>query len=190
MIVILCSACSASQQRVSVAFERSDCDIARISDLLYVMPDWSSFAMNDKEPEWRFSIERAFECIARNRIEDIEAVVVAHANDYSGGLYERGARHTKLFLLNKYLFNLPDSIRRDNPHYIAFVAGGYVQSLSGQPGNPQPSDELNGRWPWSADETGVWRLTGTFRGAAGPPYDSVAAFQYFREHYGVRRLKD
>jgi hypothetical protein len=162
----------------------------RIIDLLYSMPDWSSFAASDKESEWRCAIERSMECIVKQRPEDIEAVVIALTNNDLGRPIDSGARESALYLLTKYFFDLPDSVRRDDPHFGAFVSGGYQQPFWGEPLNPQPSDQLKGRWPWSVDADGKWRLTGTFEGAMGPPFDPVKSFQYFREHFGVRRFED
>jgi hypothetical protein len=145
------------------------------------MPDWTLFSLNKENSQERQQIKDAARRISTY---DLDLIRLAFERRMKNNPLEFG----KLFVLNKYLFNLPDAIRRDSPHFQFFGGGWVGMPMTGDPNKRNDSDELSLRWPWSVDDDGKWQLTGKFGGFNGPPYDALAAFDYYGKQFGKREM--
>jgi len=138
-------------------------------------------------------IERRMALIAAYDLDSIRhamAYYYDHSTSSTGQVSSRA--ECTLFLLDKYLFDLPNRIRRDAPGARTF---GY---LDPEPrGGEEPAEALNLRWPWEVDTKGRYRLTG-FHPLAGltgsilvplKQYHPLEAFDYYRQHYGRRSIE-
>jgi hypothetical protein len=136
----------------------------------------------DPQIEDRQDIEKAVQAISKYDLDTIRAGMKRYYCDQNAS----HATELKLYMLNHYLFALPATIRRDSPYAPFFM--GYGAPASGEITNPQPADEIDARWPWSADSEGEWRLTGTCGSTFfGLPYRAFEDFDYCRQHFGVRK---
>lgn len=152
------------------------------------MPNWMVGPPPSKSLEVREQIEFDVEQIADEETADIREAVAKYSEIHSHyGLLSTAKQ--KMFLLNKYLFNLPERVRLDSPHLQFLGAGWGPVPFFGNREKPQPSDGYDYRWPWSAGEDGVWRLTGVPEYYMGPDYDAVAAFDYYLKVFGRRPIK-
>jgi len=87
------------------------------------------------------------------------------------------AAMSKLYVLNKYLFALPEEARIDSARFF----GGWL-------GVPHDSDDVNLLWPFSKSEPDRLSLTGTFGGYNGDDYLALEAFDYYRRTFGRRAI--
>ena len=156
--------------------------IAAVVSLLEEMPHWALLSPDQRHTKkWR-EIELTVRTIAEYDLDVIRAAMATFSVE---SRYGEG----KLYVINKYLFDLPETVRRDSPHF-PYIAGEWSGlPITGDSFNPRPSDEVSARWPWRQEEDGTWRLTGTFAGYFGAPYDALAAFDYYRENFGRREAK-
>lgn len=171
-------------------------DIAEIRRLLEAMPDWPPFvfipnrASREKEEKIVRSIEDTMRRIARYPSGSIRAAMKELHQKYTLGT--RGTRgldvDAKLFLLNKYLFDLPETVRRDSRHFAYFLTGWAGMPMTGDPNTPKDSDKAFVRWPWRAGRDGQWHLTGRTTIYMGPPYRPLRMFDYFRREFGRRKV--
>jgi hypothetical protein len=147
-------------------------DVQIVVKILEQMPDWTTFSLNKTHARERAAIEEGVRRVANYDLDTIRtAMAIYDTADAPGAM-------GKLFVLNRYLFNLPEEVPTRSPHSQAF-GGGWL-------GQPAKEDAVSLRWPWSIDAEGTWRLTGQFGGFMGPPYDALGAFDYYRKHFGKR----
>jgi hypothetical protein len=92
-----------------------------------------------------------------------------------------------LLILNRYLFDLPESLERESRHFQHFLSGWGGLPVTLEAGHPRRhSDRIFLRWPWEVGHDGVWHLTGEFSGYLGPPYSPFREFDYAAAHFGKR----
>jgi hypothetical protein len=84
---------------------------------------------------------------------------------------------SRLYVLNRYIFNVPAKKTEGIPGFWGLF------------GDANNSGGVDGLWPLSFDDKGHLALTGTFGGYLGEPFMAVEEFKYFKEHYGVRKIK-
>lgn len=100
----------------------------------------------------------------RRREKDSSIDVVDVFNDLS-----------KLFVLNRYIFDVPaKSSRQDS------------RSFGGFWGVPGDDKEVNRLWPLGTTPDGELDLVGECQGYTGPPFRALAEFDYFNERFGRR----
>jgi hypothetical protein len=82
---------------------------------------------------------------------------------------------TKVFLLNRLIFNVPvSSKRKESP-----VFGGWV-------GVPSDDETINLLWPFETNTDGKLELISGFRGYAGEPFEALGEFDSFNKRFGRR----
>ena len=86
---------------------------------------------------------------------------------------ERGT----LYILNKYLFNVPET-----------TPAAKWRGFGGWTGIPHHGKYVNEMYPLSYDEKGRITLSGEASSYLGPPYAALEAFDYYRKTYGRRQL--
>jgi hypothetical protein len=168
-----------------------DPEVREIVTLIQKMPDWCSFSDSAEYPKERKEIGKSARQIASHELDKIRtAMEFYRKNGYEAE--ETGCMEVdgKLLVLDKYLFNMPKTIRRENINFYAIRSGWIGQPISGEQGNPKDSDELEARWPWTENEKGEWQLTGCYAGFMGQEPDPMGAFDGFRELYGKRDIPD
>ncbi len=164
--------------------------VDEVVQMLVDMPAWGSFSVYGDYGEEEAEIERVARAIAAYDLDVIRAAFQRYgdqewAEPGGAGMWA----DTKLYVLNKFLFDLPETVRRDSPHFRPFGGWGGLP-ITGDPLQPDPSDEMSMRWPWSEDESGTWRLTGRYGGSMGPPYLAMEAFDFYRKEFGRREVSE
>jgi hypothetical protein len=86
------------------------------------------------------------------------------------------ASMSKLFVLNRFLFAVPEKEKFAAPFFGGFEGVPYTQS------------EMNPMWPLSYGNGGHVRLSGRYSGYSGDNYRAVQEFDYFLKKYGRRKL--
>ena len=157
-------------------------DVQTIISLLEQMPDWGT--RGTTTPDKRARIEAAVRRIAAHDLDTIRAAMVRHLRDRRG-IGSPVLAETKLFVLTKYLFDFPETVRLGCPHFE--FDGGWIgdMPLTGDPYSHEESDLAWIRWPWSEDEEGTWRLTGSLD-IGRTPWLPIEAFDYHRKTFGRR----
>jgi hypothetical protein len=80
-----------------------------------------------------------------------------------------------LYLVNRYIFNVPDASPRSEARFF----GGWE-------GVPVTENEVNLLWPLAVGKSGDLEFSGTFGGYNGPVFQAVEEFDYFdRRSVGV-----
>lgn len=85
-----------------------------------------------------------------------------------------GATMSKLFVLNRFLFAVPEKEKFAGPFF-----GGFQ-------GVPYDQHEMNVMWPLSHAKDGQVQLTGRFSGYSGHNHLAVQEFDFFLKKYGRR----
>jgi len=140
------------------------------------MPVWTLVAREDEE-----QINRIMFTLEKIRAYPLDTIRTA-MKDFMKYNQSDGDED-KLYLINKYLFDLPEKFPREEAR---FFRGYFTRSLLEPP--EKPSDPVNLMWPFSRGPDGMLRLTEFPFGGAGPPYLAVDAFDYYREKFGPRRF--
>jgi len=122
--------------------------------------------------------------VAAYPLNTISRAIEVYSRRFKGD----GSVERKLFLLNKFLFDIPEWLPRQSPHVPHLLAGWWGMPVNGDPKNPKPDDKFNVRWPWTADAHGEWHLTGRHMIYMGPPYDGLKMFEYLRRHFPRRKI--
>jgi hypothetical protein len=81
----------------------------------------------------------------------------------------------KLFLANRYLFNVPEWVSAER----ALGFGGWF-------GIPQSEKGVNLLWPLHREPSGRLRLVGRQIGYLGPPFAAMDELDYLEKEYGRR----
>ena len=166
-------------------------EVDRIVRELEAMPQWDRFSADHQHLNERREIERAVGAIAAYHLNTIRAAIEYYLQACWAADYYCGAQH-KVMILNNYLFDLPESVRRGSAHFdpLLRVGGGWRLIPDDPQWSPDkgPLDGVMICWPWSVDDQGMWRLTGTFSGYNGSEYPASEAFDYYREHFGRRKF--
>lgn len=84
---------------------------------------------------------------------------------------------SKVYLLNRYLFQLPRSVPRQELRFF----GGWITPELGKTANPS--------WPLVYDSRLRLVIKGKFGGYMGDEYRAIEEFDYFSENYSRRKLK-
>jgi len=165
--------------------------VKAIVALLEEMPGWKSLSGKPECHVERSKIEATVRQVAAYDLDEIRAAIECYDRESweaNNGVISSAAQG-KLYLLTNYLFDLPETVRRDSPHFRVFGGGWIGLPISGDQFNPKESDLMSIRWPWSVDANGNWKLTGEFGGFLGPPFQPLTAFDYWRKAFGKRRTE-
>jgi hypothetical protein len=158
----------------------------------------------DKMPTWPalpWKSTNADRERAQQRATKLEDAALSIANYSSADIREALAQYNNLirdkkrewdkdralFIINKFLFDIPEFVAWGSPEMASLRLGGC--RFLGDPKAPQATDQVLARWPWFSDEAGRWhfiieRSTLTFR--SGPPYDPVTHFDALLATFGRR----
>jgi hypothetical protein len=147
---------------------------AAVEALLDETPAWAGVEAGDAEA--LAEIERRMRRLDTFSPEDVEAGARRYVASRSAGgdAFDVDAM-SKVYVLARYLFDVPDAVPGGRPRFASFI---------GVPVREGVVDEL---WPWEAGPDGEPDLTGYFRGYAGETYNALGELDAFKERYGFRR---
>jgi len=193
----LCCAISGNRPDSSMS------QVGLIQAEIEAMPDWLSLPdscrsggimrwfLARREMRQQRTIEQSIESIAGHSLDNIRAAMERYRTTSRDSELMVDAR---LMLLTKYLFSLPENVRRDSPLFQYVTSGWYSQPGSNDGWNPRDSDEISALWPWSKDTKGELHLSGRVTDGwigiyAGPRIDVLRRFDYLRQTLGRRRAE-
>lgn len=164
-------------------------EVAVIVAELHAMPSWTSARTAEELSE----IEGFVQKIAAHDLDAIARGVGTYWREMAQRQGDASTRshdlvecYGKLFVVNKFLFDLPASVPTSSIH-LCCDGGWYGRPSLNERTHSKSSARMDMRWPWSEDDTGLWRLTGRYCGFAGV-YQPTVQFDYYREHFGRRAL--
>lgn len=168
----------------------SACDdetpVQQIVRLLDSIPEWPILPLNDKVADFEQKRQNALS--TAKKIEAIAAEIAEYDTELIRAAFvefstrKNVPRRDALDIVNRYLFKLPE--RPTSLEDDRMTSYRYATILL-------PSDiQLTSDFPWKFDESGKARFSIEGRGfiGFGKPYDGVKAFDYYREHFGRRKL--
>jgi hypothetical protein len=150
---------------------------AAVNDLIHVIdscPDWTFLSSDDASGRQR--VLDSLRPFQRTDTAIIREVVKRVESKYSKEPGYDGHGLDKLFVLNRYVFNVPSSV----PARGAQFFDAWRKTRVREDGS---ADLL---WPLSMDEAGLLSLTSPAAGYCGPPYRALAEFDYFNQRFGRR----
>ena len=114
------------------------------------------------------------EKISRYKLGVIRKAIEKYQKDLSlSGSYNVDSM-SGLYVLNRYLFNVPDNAPLGNG------------TFGGWGGVPETDKGINWLWPLSIDADNHFDIIGTYHGYGGQPYLAVWEFDHFNEKYKPR----
>lgn len=117
---------------------------------------------------------KIMECLAlvsENNVIMIRKAIVLMFSKHTQGT----ALWSRVFLLNRYLFRVPEKSPIDE-----HLFGGWV-------GTPVGEGMVNRLWPFSYDSQKDLQLVGEFEGYFGHGYKGLDEFDYFHRKFGLRK---
>lgn len=154
-----------------------DSRISNLVDLIKSCPDWSSIGREEQIYQTAVNtLQTKLKLIADNDTETIRKAVSNYSNEQISRHTFDAAEKARLFLLNRYIFNVPDRIESELPPYIGW-------KLVAVP-------PLNPLWPITkVDIEGNLNLDIKPLTYTGQYYSPLAEFDYFNNQYGRRHIK-
>jgi hypothetical protein len=163
-------------------------EVEEIVRLLEDMPRWPLFPLPD-QPEARIArdaairdamrIQLACQKIAQYDLDTIRTAISTY--DARTPFWKS---REKLLFLNKFLFDLPETVRCDSEHFPHFVTGWSGMPITGARHNRV----AHVRWPWKEGPDGQWYLIPVHGYTyMGSPYRALEMFDYFRKKFGRRK---
>lgn len=146
-------------------------------DLLNSIPAWSEIAPNGHES--RQEVIAKLSQLSKNDSEVLRDVISRYVDRKKASAtgYDVAAM-SRLYLLNRVLFNVSDRAKLGSPRFGSFA------------GIPYGEDWVNELWPLSVDDRGNLHLTGQFGGYFGESYLAVQEFEHFARTFARRRVQD
>jgi hypothetical protein len=155
-------------------------NVAEIKGLILELPEWPFVPVfEDKEKQAAAAhaaekIEGIVGEVSKQRVERIRAAVheIESTSKDSRDL-------ERLFILNQYLFAIPDRVVGGSSHRRYLLAG-YTAM-------PESVMKTNS-WPWEIDDAGNLRFGTAAHGIRrmGPPYPATEVFDYVLKEFGLR----
>jgi hypothetical protein len=182
MLILHCAGCE-----YSVKYENkyNTNEINIIITQIDEMPDWITngkmSASDNNNNKYVNYIEKTMKVLAKYDLDKLRDAITIMNN--KPAQYSR-----KLYLINKYIFNLPNEITNNDINYKYFMDGWDGMPYKKITKNSRVVITINARWPWKEDENGQWRLIGYSTMRNGPPYDALERFDKYNEIYGKRKI--
>ena len=154
-----------------VTFQRESSSEA-LAKKIQACPAWSEEDI--KKMEVKIKIQSCLTEIAEHDITLIREALSKLLSDDDVST----ATLSRVFLLNRFLFEVPESSSLD---YKIF--GGWV-------GIPIDAGKINRLWPISRDAKGNLIIVGEFGGYFGHRYQALEEFDWFHHTFGLRKKTD
>lgn len=144
----------------------------KVLTLLDKCPSWTRLRPNDQPDREKImaSLEKIRTFNTRVVRMAVEQYVVKNTKTTSQNLENL----SKVFLLNRYLFQVPQFVPAESPVFGAWR-------------NPIEKGQMNVLWPFLLKPNGRLELTGVFSGYTGEPYQPIKEFDYFFKTFGIRK---
>jgi len=162
----------------------------QIVRLLEQMPSWPGQHEPDAQRKAQ-RIEQIMRRIAAYDSDTIREGMAAFVEKHvRPSHWYQGTGEEKLFLLNKFLFELPETLPRNSPHIPYTTCGWWTNPESRTLHGPDTEDWPYVRWPWTAGPDGEYQLVlaGRIIIHFGLPYDGLRHFDYLRKHFSRRKI--
>ena len=150
-------------------------NIQKIIRLIERCPSWVGIKNNDTK---RKLILNNLMIISKYPIDDIEKSISQCVKYKIFSKNFDPAYMEKIYLLNRYLFDVPKFVPRKNRKVFS--------GFSGMPSNDRLIGEM---WPLDFDKNGNLIIVGSEAMYNGPLYRADIEFRYFKTVYGLRRHK-
>jgi hypothetical protein len=147
-------------------------EIDEIVFTLEKSPLWTRLEKNTDEEK---SLLNALEKISQYKVEIIREAAIKYLKNNSKNLYEVIGVESRVFVLNRYLFKVPENAPFDNG------------TFGGWGGVPVRNKEINWLWPLAYRPDGQLYIEGKYKGYSGHPYQAIEEFDYFYKTYGLRK---
>lgn len=201
------------KQREALALRMAN--VQRVEGLLAECPSWAGLQYrldgneseaedNDKEFEAkRGMIHRCVDQICHFSYNEIrEGVQLYLDSNQSAAHQSRLDRLSRVFILEKYLFNVPEKwipYRKVDQRIIDIPPEWMHDDLRpdaftlsygwlGRPWNVYAKD-VNLLWPWAFDKNGDLQIVEIYAGSRGPVVDPLVEFDHYHEVFGIRELR-
>jgi hypothetical protein len=173
-----------------------DAKVAEVIKILDSIPGWPMIAFDRNEESLNRAnadaqkIEASMEKIAQFDSSVIRVAISQYEADFDKSRRPETDSERLLFL-NRFLFKIPETVRRDSPHFSHIGGGGWI------PMPPRrlitgiaPSDVRFARWPWLEEKDGTYRFEVHLFGLKynGPPYPALEIFDYCEKEFGRREI--
>ena len=158
--------------------------IGNIVNIIETCPSWARLSVVEyEEGEDVVEIQKKMIMASMKELSkyDLDLLREAIKRYTSGDGRYSSAADARLYLLNRYIFNIAAGIPMGSMWSFAAFRPAYAKGL---PGHAIGHDEL---WPLSVDAEGNLVLTGSFRGYLGEEFQPLSEFDDFRKEFGVRR---
>lgn len=153
----------------------SDRETEDITTALREMPAWADVIIGDTVA--LDAIERAIRRISGSDLDTLMSGIRCFVDECRRSEAFDVSEMSKLFALNRYIFNVPEAAPLNQPRFGAFI------------GVPIRGDQVNELWPWQAGSDGELRLAGYFRGYTGETFLALEEADAFRGRFGPRRTE-
>jgi hypothetical protein len=145
----------------------------QIEQLLDEMPSWSMLTPEDtilslKIASYLWDIQKYKTDEIQQAVSSYLEKSKASASGYNTAIM------SKLYVLNRFIFRVPEWIESGNPRYASFR------------GIPQKGEMINELWPLSINSSGDLSITGIFGGYAGESFQALEEFESFNKLYNRR----
>jgi hypothetical protein len=165
-----------SAQGSSVMKQKEEDHVLNIVRQIREFPEWTRLGEVDTLVRKDFlertdAIAQEETAILRKAVEKFVSELRSEHN-YSVG------QMSKLFVLNRYIFNVPERSDR-----------GKARFFGGWSGVPMSDRDVDLLWPLKISTTGELSLVGSFHGYFGESFQAVQEFDYFDRRFGRRTKK-
>ncbi len=169
-------------------------DKTRLEALLKPVEPWPGFETNYSSASWDRLIEAA-KIIQRSDAQAVQNVLhefqIAGSQDQILQHFTREqiADDGKLYLLMRVVFDLPEAVTMSPGQHVV-ISGAWMGRWVESGGQKNADGTVNLAWPLKWNH-GQPQLTGGYVGLQGinARYDAAAEYDYFRDHYRLRKLR-
>jgi hypothetical protein len=146
-----------------------------IKDVLVKMYPWARLEQNEMDLKKMILID--LKKISKYSIQEIRSGVKSFIDECINSKEGYNTdQMSKLYVLNRYLFNLPEYVDINEPRFAAIR------------GIPVKNDKINLLWPLEKIGKNELQITGIFKGYSGESFLALKEFDFFNEKYGVKKV--
>lgn len=167
--------CTSSISESKQPEKRKDKMNIEVIQLIENCPAWSEISISDKSALDKISI--CLEKVSKYETNVIRDAIRIYLTDRQSKNTYYVSEMSRLFLLNRYIFNIPSEpvpLRQVIPY------GGWA-------GRPMDGQKIDLLWPFTIGTDNKLHLTARFQGYGGPSYSGLEEFDDLNKKYGRRK---